>query len=129
MPEEEEKSSYGSPLRKGVATVIVGFSLLGGYYTLTKIFLPREVFDIECIASEKRFKIVDEKFSDADRQEQVRILENQILYYQARELNLIQYQRYEKDPMEKVKLNNDLNQTRGTKEKIEDRLYELKNPR
>ena len=119
----EEKNGIVKKVISGVITI---FCLLGGYYALNKFFTPREIFDISCDASEKRFKAVDKRFTNAQKQDQIIQLQNQQLYYETRILNLQQSMRYEKDPMERVKMNGDIQSLRRSKEIIEDNLIKLK---
>lgn len=123
MPEEKN-----GIIKKVVAGVLICFSLLAGYYAIWKFFTPREVFDMSCEAAEKRFKVTDQKIEQEQKEGQLRILEQQQLYLEAREINQMQFIELETDEMRKLKKQKLLEKIQKDKEKNDERIYKLKNP-
>ena len=120
----EEKNGI---IKKVIAGVFICFSLLAGYYAANKFFTPREIFNMSCEAAEQRFKVTEEKITHEQKERQMRLLEQQQLYLEAREINQMQFIELESNDMRKLKKQKLLEKIQKDKEKNEERLYKLKN--
>lgn len=106
-------------IKKTVAGIIVVFSVFGGFFALTRYFVPYDIFNMSCEATER-------KLNDANLKQEIRILEQHQLYLEARELNQMQFMRLENDPRKRQVIQDQINDIRKKKEKTEDRIYKLK---
>jgi len=123
MPEEKS-----SRVKKVAGYFAISFMILGGFYGLSNYFVPFSVFDLVCAQTKQEFKLAEQKINQKDIKQQIRVLEQHQLYLESRELNQMQMQRYENDPVEKNKMREDVQRIRRKKEVNEGRIYKLKNP-
>lgn len=119
--------SEESIFKRTITPVSIALALVISILGLNKFFVPREVYQVQCEAADKRFNIQDQRLKNESMTRQIELLQNQKLYYEAREINLMQMQRYERDPNEKVKMLEDIKRMRHEKDKIDDKIFKLKN--
>jgi len=118
--------SEESIFKKAVAPISIIVCLVVAVLGLNKFFVPREVYQAQCEAADKRFNIHDQKLKTERNVRQMELLRNQKLYYEAREINLMQMQRYEKDPGEKKRMTEDIKRMRHEKDKLDNQIFKLK---
>jgi len=113
-------------LKKAVTPISVVIMLVIAVLGLNKFFVPREVYQARCEAADKMFNVHEQKLKAERKTRQMELLQNQKLYYEAREINLMQMQRYERDPIEKQRMIEDVKRMRNAKDKLDDRIFKLK---
>jgi len=106
-------------IKKVFATILIMFSLLAGFYALTKYFTTREIHDIAFAQQAK-------DLSSHKKSDRVNSAQQQINFLQNQETLLKRELRYTTDLIEKTEIQEDLEDVKQQKRDSQKFLKELK---